>query len=1293
MAQQMHGFDPPCASSQRVFAAAAVENRRKAASASSSSPATVRVVHFASPSGETSSARPSTRLSPVLSSRAESPAPSVGASLASSACLLSRSEALLVSVSGFNLLVDCPLDFNALLPRPPRLFSATWTGDDAAANAEEEEEGDSDERDRLAGPGCGLPGVGGESTSSCSLHWGSPSSPSALSVASQSLAPCFLASPFLRVLLPLRLHAVLITHPQGALGLPLLAEVLNLANTPVFATAPVLLAASSAVRFLQSTLAGCLLPPRVSARGDRRGGSAAAFFRSGGAPQSGAQNAGDKEATQTAVAAAAAAAAAVETPDEENSNSLQEGFEGAEDGASDSEGEDPFSGTARHRRQLLGGVSKHVRATMFHQERELLLHTESQQRVTIYPVSSGYCLGGANWVLITAARQKLVIVGPSSLEALAEAAAVPDPRLAARDLQAEANAKPSNSPPSSPPQPASASGDAGPAGLVSPTSAAATASSRYPLAADWRPLADASLVVFFSCAPPLSALTPVTASSCTLPSGAAAPRACAPRPPQAVPPPSPAEACAGLSPAPSPSPPASLCGCPRTPPLAASLQELRRLLVDTLHTRGGNVLLPLDLCGLSFLEVLETVARAAAASASASRAASPAPVYCVGPGLPRLLQFAVEGAEWVCEKRAERTRDLQAPRAPFFLGACVDEELLSGKLLQPPGASWAMRTRNLILGERLTDVMPLREPSVLLLSHASLRVGEACLLLEAWKKDEKNLLICVDRRFACAGSAVSALPAASVAEGDLHPLLWPFTGRGQAARGRAESPHMPREEKGASDARATDADGRADAASSTVSSASCPASGGARTKENSPSRHSSAATGGFRMRVVSLPLDWRLDANKVVSLVSLYEPRVALLPAPVLAQLRQLACRRAAQLGQEACSSPSASSSSAFALSAAASAGWPRSLSTQLESLEVNCGKEIRLEPLLSSADAALVARAFSLLLLSQEPTEKGGGDGKSAGPVGQQQGCRSLSPEGAGSEGDGGRGFAGGAMVSVPVGRLRGVEGCKEDAGHGAKETHAGEDEVHEDGRAAKTTQARGGQEPAPCLSVGWIESGSLLRGNGEAEGAGERGLLSLILPAFSAGGSEEREGAEAARTSQHAKGDSRPSCLLFGVYYPVQLLFVLRDRGYADASLEFLPRELSSPFARHESTGKPETLEPPAETGCAPPACGGPPPGAAGGRQSLENEGARPPPERSLFADDDGEETRGWGEEDTQALIAQHVDRERLAVVSVPSLKSRVLCHSENLTEIEAPDHQTRRFLRGLVAQLLADVTQRQP
>ncbi|CBZ54055.1 conserved hypothetical protein [Neospora caninum Liverpool] len=1296
----------PLVASRSAAQSDAKEERRSTAVSPYSSAATVRIVHFVSPGLQ----------SPVAlhgSNHFSGDCTSPASSVSSSSCSLSQSESLLLSVGDFNILVDCPLDFQSLLLLPPQYFPRQGVG--LAGEQDSRPETQGCDSDLKAPKGCSssssLPASSRLSvasaffSSACSPRGhrplGVPGPLSGVAPCSSSLplvdaslhAPCAL-SPFLRALLPLRLDAILLTHPHGALGLPLLAEFLDLSETPVLGTPPVLLAASSSIRFLQSSLGGELLPAQAPA--DRGPGPAATPRgpETGGRGRNRQRQGSEADATTTRPHARSAVEA-----DEENWGSLPPVVQDEEacveaDGNEEDE-ERPDTGSslpafASKQRgegtnsQFLAGVSRHIWPTMFNQER--LLHAASLHQMCVSPVSSGFCLGGANWVLSTPANQKIVVVGPSSCELEANRGAKsgsvsPQDRTLPDE---EASCAPSNR---------NDDQDALRVSTLASSSSSSfsSVSSRYPLAADWRPLSGAALVVFFCCVPRAAGGHAEPSARCESekksfsargehPPDSRAPGASAPV----------SRGCPGdtLQPAPRaaslfeeafPTPQktslqeSSLFSRPLLPPappsplrsLSSSLDELKRLISDTVHVRRGNVLVPLDLCGLSFLEILETVASASShvSSLAASRSSLvPAvPVYCVGPGLPALLQFAVEGAEWVAERRAARTRDMHSPRPPFFLSACEDEELLlSGQLFLQQSAVGS-RTRNLSVGEKLVDVMPLREPSILLLSHASLRIGEACLLLEKWKHEERHLLISVDRRFAastpvrlpageehranppCASSQGSASSAGSYEA--LGALLWPFLAppeaAGKCASGQGGGRRSDEEGKRENAPRKETREGP-ESTSDTASSLN-PSDSSSSGLRSMPRRPEStcipfAPSRGFRMRVASLPLDPRLDETKIAKLLSHFQPRSALLPAAVYASVNSQMCALHA-LGhlrpQGRRSVPGGPPSVPDASSLPPSAAF----TTELASFEAHRSKEIVLERVFSPGDAAAVARAFSLVLLDAEGAEADAREGETNDP----------EPAEAGSGGAFPRCF----LTPVPAGRAGAGLGFHfkdtESDARGDFPSQTGNLAGDEDGLAAQDT----------CdtrLSVGWIAPGGLLRGSGEA--AADRGLLTLILPPSPGAGNAADSGAaardgEKASSGQgvHATPAKEPpvfGSLFFGTFAPEQLLFVLRDRGFHDAALHFRePHDGDHLFGEAGAGGLAQERREDASA-------------------DAENRKAEFPSEAELPARDGS----------------------RLPVLTIPSLKSRIVCQEANLTEIEAPDAATRRFLRGLIGQILVEL-----
>ncbi|EPT27323.1 hypothetical protein TGME49_228710 [Toxoplasma gondii ME49] len=1262
-----------------------------------SSSATVRIVHFVSPclrphltptvseafSGDPASSCPSSR-SPS--------SPSASSCFSSPSCsLASHSEALLLSVGGFNILVDCPLDFQSLLLLPPQFFP---------------QQGASCENrcPRSAPSACVFSSVCSSASSApCSssrecLPPVQQVSPESASRSSLSLvdpsrsALCPVSSPFLRALLPVRLDAVLLTHPHGALGLPLLAEFLDLSETPVLVTPPVLLAASSAARFLQSPLGGFLLPPQGN--GERSRGEGGQSQHTGGGDTAGARERREAEAERRVTSRLnAATCSAVAAADEENSSSLQPLFQddgGREQVREEEEDEndalsDAFSASrSKHEAtasQFLGGVSRHVWPTTFNQERQLV-HAASAQKLCVYPVSSGFCLGGANWVVATSAEQKIVVVGPSAFE-LQEApgsgaGGTVSPKETVPDAPASSSSSGRN-----------VDADASAPSSASPCSPSfVSLSSRYPLAADWRDLRNAALVVFFSCAP----------AELEEPSRRLS-RACP----------------------------------PLLRSLSSSLDDLRKLVSDTVHERRGNVLIPLDLCGLSFLEVLETVASASslASSLPSALATRPAllpavPVYCVGPGLPALLQFAVEAAEWVEERRAERTRDMQSPRPPFFLSACEDEELLlSGRLFHRESAVGS-RTRNLIVGEKLLDVMPLREPSILLLAHASLRVGEAPLLLQKWKKEETHLLVSVDRRFSASlccesgaprpsrtsgSAAASQVSSSSRASDALNLLLLPFLApleddrshlrSSQGAASCAEEERRRDEDSGSKEQTRHGFDSTTDArASRRKSPTGFPPGPSATPQGQDGSAASFAPSRGFSMRVASLPLDARLDGIKIAKLIAHFQPRAALLPAPVFASvnshLSALHADEAARPPLErglpsslpSAARPSSSSSHFSASSFVSSASAP----THLASFEANRSQELPVECIFSPRDAALLACTFSLLLLDAEGAEgdsqaeaSQSGDSRGGGAFGSLKRQRDLKredekPSVPGKTRESGGAFPRCFLVPVPVERDRQwvcgsepqqaregrEEPRQEDATWEATDSRESSplDSAQPVNRSAKPETERLSkgslQEESETtrVSVGWIPPGSLLRGSGQ-DAEADRGLLTLILPpstgdrnptdAGEGGGGETTRNGHNLGYEKSSTNASQES-LFFGTFPPEQLLLILHDRGFHDASLQF-----------HDRPPEDENLF------------------ACLGQESTVVEASVP------SAHADKKSLRGAESGET------HKSR-RLPVLSIPSLNSRVLCQNATLTEVEAPDAATRRFLRGLIGQILVEVEARE-
>ncbi|PHJ19727.1 small subunit rrna synthesis-associated, partial [Cystoisospora suis] len=755
-------------------------------SANSLSSAAVSVVHFVSPAANCSS-------------------PSLGGSCTPSSSLLSRSEALLVTCGVFSILVDCPLDFRSLLPVFPQGFPVSSVFE-VAEKPSFEAEG-SGGLPTVASPN--LPSVGIRAAPSlhadgkpegvrlnhlCSSLWNpvrdsSPHQP-------DSLFSCALV----RALLPVRLHAILITHPHGLLGLPLLCELVDIRETRVLVTPPVLAAAEPALRFLRLRESRDLWlrgnrelyrdDSRRKERVYRRGGEVGSAWQ---AREFETKNSPPLPFSSAAVGGEASPAAKGEerstlgVRSSPRASSL--GDAGEPEDCKLNESSAFLVRTRSSGSQLLAGVgvSAQISPTMFWQQQELL-NDETQQRLQIHPVSSGYCLGGANWVITTASDQRILIVGPSAFDATGDnpssSKIVHTPEVLARMPTTCGSARGKDT-----------------EAAFSPN----TKGARYPLGPDWTVLSEASLVIFFDCAPlsgspaiPSSFLFRLLESVPAEPhrgmssslsvSPAAGPYAaystgCSrPLLGQAghsfV---SPALTSCSHNPAPhhlrrfhqpallrydsqnhSGSPRASDSdsrpsnsllassyppSCPLLP-LSSSLRELSSLVLSTVRDRRGNVLIPIDPCGLLFLETIEVLSTI---TSSSSALLSAVPLYCVAPGLPGLLQFAAEGVEWMEETRAERTRDLQHPRPPLRLSACFDEELLLAGKSRPGASDLSMRNRSLIAGECLADIMPLREPCVLLLSDSSLRTGECALLLEKWKDEEKHLLVCIDRRFACRG--------------------------------------------------------------------------------------------------------------------------------------------------------------------------------------------------------------------------------------------------------------------------------------------------------------------------------------------------------------------------------------------------------------------------------------------------------------------------------------------------------------------------------------------------------------
>lgn len=749
---------------------------------SSLSSATVRVVHF---------------VSPVVT---PTPASSEG-SFTPSSSLLSRSEALLVTCGVFSVLVDCPLDFRSLLPALPQGFPSPLASGVAEANSSEPEGRDSfpavvpSAKCSSASVPTAVPAgsVGkienGVRSDERFASTGCPVSDFPL-LQSASLFSCALV----RALLPLRLHAILITHPHGLLGLPLLSELVDLTETRVFVTPPVLVAADPALRFLRPWQEVHRENTRWKEETPCRGGEEGNALQGGedvacsSSPLLSSQRGAASDNAGGPLRAAAGQKSG-NTPLGVSSPAPCSLLGDTAVGERTSEGEGkrryaavPAGAHVSGERLLEGvGIPAQICPTMFWQERELL-DDATQQRLQIHPVSSGFCLGGANWVMTSATTQKIFIVGPSVFDATG------DNPSAQKGHVSEV--------PSLVPSP-SAPGRAGETEGVFFRKVP-----RYPLGPDWSVLSEASLVIFFDCAPlpgsaaspgspplfrvprePVSAqphggLSPSTpAAGYAAASSSAFGRA---RPCQA--------GHSSLTPALTSclhgSTPHSLQSLQQRPlrhdsqgggpallsdghcrsstslpashyppscpllPLSTSLRELSGLVLSTIRDRRGNVLLPIDLCGLLFLETIEILS---AITSSSSTLQPLVPLYCVAPGLPGLLQFAAEGVEWMDETRAERTRDLQHPRPPIRLSTCFDEDLLLGGKSGPGCTDLSMRNRSVIAGECLADVMPLREPCVLLLSDASLRTGECALLLEKWKDEEKHLLLCVDRRFACRG--------------------------------------------------------------------------------------------------------------------------------------------------------------------------------------------------------------------------------------------------------------------------------------------------------------------------------------------------------------------------------------------------------------------------------------------------------------------------------------------------------------------------------------------------------------
>ncbi|KEP67769.1 UNVERIFIED_CONTAM: hypothetical protein HHA_228710 [Hammondia hammondi] len=1267
----------------------------------SSSSATVRVVHFVSPCLCPHLAPP------VSEAFSGDPGFSFPSSCSPSCSLSSHSEALLLSVGGFNILVDCPLDFQSLLLLPPQFFpqQGSSCGNRCPRSAPSAFAFSSVFSSASSVP-CsssreGLPHVQQASPESASC--------SSLSLVDPSRSvSCPVSSPFLRALLPLRLDAILLTHAHGALGLPLLAEFLDLSETPVLVTPPVLLSASGAVRFLQSPLGGFLLPPqRPSERRRHEGGQRGS---TGGDTASDGERCETKSERRATNLLTAATCSAVAAADEENSSSLQPLFQddgGGEQAREEEEDENELCSDAssasrpQHEAtasQFLGGVSRHVWPTTFSQERHLV-HAASAEKLRVYPVSSGFCLGGANWVLATSAEQKIVVVGPSAFE-LQEATRI----------ETGGSVSPKETVPDSPtasPSGTNVDPDASVPSSASPCSLSPSfvaLSSRYPLAADWRDLRNAALVIFFSCAPAdLDEGSPHRVA-----------RADAPPRPLASPP------------------------LPPVRSLASSLDALRTLISDTVHVRRGNVLIPLDLCGLSFLEVLETAVSASslASSLPSSMASRPSlvpavPVYCVGPGLPALLQFAVEGAEWVEERRAERTRVMQSPRPPFFLSACEDEELLlSGRLFHRESAVGS-RTRNLIVGEKLLDVMPLREPSILLLAHASLRVGEAALLLQKWKKEETHLLVSVDRRFSAssrcesgplrpsrtsASAAASQVSSSSLASDALGALLWPFLAPMEDDRRDTRSSSQGAASCGEEERRREQDSGNEETRhvfdSTTDALASCrkppggvPAGPSAKHQGQDGGAASYAPSRGFSMRVASLPLDARLDSIKIAKLIAHFQPRAALLPARVFASVNShLSALHTPEAARPQIrtptlepglpsSLPSAARHSSSSHSSSSSFVCSPSASTHLESFEANRSKEFPVERVFSPCDAALLARTFSLLLLDAEGAEgdsqaeaSQSGEWRGGGVLGSLKRQRDVTrvdekPPFPGKESESGGTFPRCFLVPVPL-----LESDRQWAcGSEPREAREGRAGPRQEGATQEATDSRETSHLDPeqpvnrsanpetgrlslkgslqeesettRLSVGWIPPGSLLRGSGQ-DAEADRGLLTLILPPSTGdkNPTEAGEGRGGETTGNaHNLGDEKSSTdashasLFFGTFPPEQLLLILHDRGFHDASLQFhdRPRDGENWFA------------------CL-------------SQESAVSEAS------VSSAHADKESLRGTEPEKTR-------EARRLPVLSIPSLNSRVVCQDATLTEVEAPDAATRRFLRGLIGQILVEVEAR--
>lgn len=606
------------------------------------------------------------------------------------------SSSLLLQVGSFAVLVDCPLDSQKLLLEPPLGFAQLRPGaESGAADASAFAESFfSVVKTRL---------------SNCALCASAEKVLGALRQGQTRLANCSPPQPALK--------AILITNPLGLLGVPLLLRELRraLQDAPlpvVLATEPVAFAACAAVAWLDSEEGGklyasCEEALREAETADSRGLGAAAD--------------GGEEAQPFLMDAA-------------DKSALLNGALGQEL-LGEAEGREEIQTPAWLAERTRDGgalaiLQRQLVLCAFGQRVRLGGAKDGSGFLEVSPVSSGFCLGGANWSLLPGGSvdeaREVFVVGPSC----ATSSTTPTTTTTTATLEnarsisvaSEQNAAVEERLPSCASPATSCLSRETQHQQQQPHQQQQLGPRRLPLAADWTPLTRAQVVVFFETAvlterkpfPPSAASAsglsehaePTNATNATNASFK--------------------EASAGAAPVRA----AECLDSSRSGDGIPSALFVGRVICAALKS-GLSVLVPVDPCGVLLAELLSTVRRLVAAN---FQSAGPvAVVGCHFRGLLKNWETAVESSACACGVETHfHQLDPHGPASPDSTASPFD---FSGLVVTG---------RQLEVADSLEDLRLTTNPCVVFASSLLLRVGAAASLVQRWRLRPDALLLLVD---------------------------------------------------------------------------------------------------------------------------------------------------------------------------------------------------------------------------------------------------------------------------------------------------------------------------------------------------------------------------------------------------------------------------------------------------------------------------------------------------------------------------------------------------------------------